>query len=60
MWQRFDDEEAGRAFFYNTLTNEGMYDKPPEWSQLEAAEAAKVNPRSQTAATPYQLRLIAS
>ena len=42
VWQRFDDEEAGRNFFYNTLTNEGMYDKPPEWSQLEAAEEAKV------------------
>mmetsp|Transcript_47598 Transcript_47598/g.131913 ORF Transcript_47598/g.131913 Transcript_47598/m.131913 type:complete len:677 (-) Transcript_47598:705-2735(-) len=41
VWQRFDDEEAGRNFFYNTLTNEGMYDKPPEWSQLEAAEEAK-------------------
>ena len=45
---RFDDEEAGRSFFYNTLTNEGMYDQPPEWSQLEAAEAAKVGPHSQT------------
>ena len=41
MWQRYDDEELGRSFFYNTATQEGMYDEPPEWEaaapQIEQA-----------------------
>lgn len=39
-WQRYDDAESGRSFFYNAITQEGCYDEPPEWRMALAAQAS--------------------